>query len=219
MSRRIVFIIDSDLETRQGLQHLLQGADVEVETYDSGESFLRRHPPERPACLVSDISIPGCSGLEVQSRLRYWPAPLPIVFMTSHDTVPLVAEAMRRGAADFIVKPICGRTLLRAVERALTQSEQLWADKRFEDEIRARLNGLTRREREVFALVTEGMLNKQVAARLGTSEKTIEVHRSRVMHKLGAKSLAELVRLADRALSPQGSATPMAHARSSPRDG
>lgn len=198
MYHRVVFIVDDDPKLRRNLQRLLAAENYHVEVYACGESFLRRPPPDHPACLLIDVAMPGCSGLEVQAHLAKWLPPLPVVFLASQPSVPTAVEAMKNGAIDFIIKPAHGREVLAAVEQALAHSESAWTRMCQDEQTLARVRRLTARERAVFELVTEGLPNKQVAAHFGITEKTIKVHRSRVMHKLEVDSLAELVRLATR---------------------
>lgn len=196
MPTNTVLIVDDDEELRRALRHVLCGEGFEVETHRDGASLLR-HPPDGPACVLMDVGLPGCAGLELQQRLGRWQPPPAVVLMSAQGSVATVIEGMRHGAVDFLVKPLHTRLLLAAVEQALAQSARLWAEKRRVDELRARMERLTCRERQIFDLVTDGLLNKQVAAQLGITEKTVKVHRSRVMNKLHVDSLPALVRLAD----------------------
>jgi RNA polymerase sigma factor (sigma-70 family) len=196
MPTNIVLIVDEDEELQRALRRVLRSAGFQVETHRDGASLLR-HPPNGPACVLMDVCLPGCSGLELQQRLGRWQPPPAVVLMSAESSVSTVIEGMRQGAVDFLIKPLHTRPLLAAVEQALARSARLWAEKHQFDELRARMERLTSRERQVFDLVTEGLMNKQVAAHLGITEKTVKVHRSRVMDKLHVDSLPALVRLAD----------------------
>ncbi|HEX5514423.1 MAG TPA: response regulator [Gammaproteobacteria bacterium] len=209
MHHRTVFVVEHDPKLRRSLQHLFAVESYRAEVYACGESFLRRRPPDHPACLLMDVAMPGCSGLEVQARLTKWLPPLPVIFMASQPSVPIAVQAMKNGAIDFIIKPARGREILAAVEQALVHSESAWTRLRQAEQLLARVGRLTVRERAVFELVAEGLPNKQAAAHLGITEKTVKVHRSRVMHKLEVGSLAELVRLATRLADITGPTRPL----------
>lgn len=198
MTEGIVFVVDDDDSVRRALERLIRSVGLPVETFASASEFLRRKPPAGPACVVSDVRMPGLSGLDLQSELAKAGFFTPIVFMTGHGTVPMTVRAMKAGAVDFLQKPVDEQELLDAIHRALERSgRERWQTSEHEG-IRARLETLTAREREVFELVVTGMLNKQIAAELDASEKTIKVHRGRVMQKMQADSLADLVRMAER---------------------
>lgn len=198
MAEGIVFIVDDDDGVRRALERLIRSVGLDVETFRSAQEFLDRDPPERPSCVVTDVRMPGLSGLDLQEALAEAGLPMSIIFMTGHGTVPMTVRAMKAGAADFLQKPVDEQVLLDAIHHALERDGQERADRELQAEIVRRIATLTPREREVFALVVRGMLNKQIAAELGASEKTIKVHRGRVMQKMEADSLAELVRLAER---------------------
>ncbi|CAG4892170.1 response regulator transcription factor [Paraburkholderia saeva] len=192
-----VFIVDDDERVRSALARLLRASGYRVECFDSPEAFLDRADlASAPACLLLDLQMPGMTGLEVQRRLNQL---LPIVFLSGHGDVGTSVDAMKAGALDFLVKPVCESLLLAAVNRALARACTEFADRTQKAEIEARVNHLTRREREVMALVLTGRLNKQVASDLGAAEKTIKIHRARVMEKMKARSIVELVRLAEKA--------------------
>ncbi|WP_341317734.1 response regulator [Paraburkholderia sp. IMGN_8] len=196
-SDSLVFVVDDDDAVRRALARLIQSAGYRVETFGSARAFLDRMRADTcPACLVLDIQLPDLSGLELQRELN---AALPIIFITGYGDIPMTVGAMKAGATDFLPKPVRDTDLLRAIGQAFERVAQTYAVNRELDAIRVRLGRLTPREREVMALVVTGRLNKQVAGELGTVEKTIKAHRARVMAKMEVTSLAELVRVADKA--------------------
>jgi FixJ family two-component response regulator len=195
-----VFVVDDDDSVRRGLGRLIKSGGYEVQTFVSARGFLESGDYKKgPACLVLDVRMPGLSGLDLQRELQAANAILPIIFITGHGDIPTTVSAMKAGAVDFLPKPVKDVVLLRAIEQALTRAVRDSAERDALDAQNQRLNTLTPREREVMALVVSGLLNKQIAFELGTVEKTIKVHRARVMQKMGVNSLAELVRLAERA--------------------
>jgi FixJ family two-component response regulator len=195
----LVLVLDDDAAFRRAVERLLVSVGLSVVTFASVPAFFQAAPPAGPACLVLDVRMPGVSGLELQERLAAMEPPLPIIFLTGYGTVPMSVQAMKAGAVDFLLKPCDDQVLLDAVSRALTQAEKAWRVHREQRTVHDRLGTLTPRERSVLAMVTTGMLNKQVAEALGMSEKTVKVHRARIMQKMHATSLADLVRMADRA--------------------
>lgn len=195
----IIFIVDDDPSVRKSLTRVMTSAGYAVEAFASAREFLAREPFTGPSCLVLDVRMPGLSGLDLQDALAGAGHRTPIVFITGHGDISMSVKAMKAGAADFLTKPFDVERLLEAVERAVTKDVKDVGDAAWTKEVRERVKLLTPRETEVFALVVTGMLNKQIAAELGVGEKTIKVHRARVMEKMRAKSVAELVRLADRA--------------------
>lgn len=198
MTEGIVFVVDDDDPVRRALERLIRSVGLPVEAFASAQELLERDLPEGPACVVTDVRMPGLSGLDLQQELSRLGRPMPIVFMTGHGTVPMSVRAMKAGAVDFLQKPVDEQLLLDAIHHALERSGREREESGRQEGIRARIDTLTAREREVFELVVRGLLNKQIAAELGASEKTIKVHRARVMQKMRADSLADLVRMAER---------------------
>jgi FixJ family two-component response regulator len=193
----LVFIVDDDPSVRKSLARLLRGAGYAVEAFASAREFLARPRPDMPHCLVLDVRMPGLTGLELQEALAAAGHLASTVFVTGYGDVSASVKAMKGGAVDFLTKPVDRGTLLGAIERAVTKARHAHREQARIAEIRDRIRTLTPREAEVFAFVVTGMLNKQIAAALGVSEKMVKVHRGRVMGKMRAGSLAELVRLAD----------------------
>ena len=194
----VVFVVDDDPSMLRALARLLKTDGREVETFASPAEFLARSPHEGPGCVVLDLKMPGLSGLEVQEALLSSSRDLPIIFVSGHGKVPAAVRAMKAGAVDFLTKPFEDEVLLVSVEAAIGRSVSSIADRAETQAIETRLRSLTPREREVLPLVARGLPNKQIAARLGTSLQTIKVHRARVMEKMRAGSLADLVRIAGR---------------------
>jgi FixJ family two-component response regulator len=194
-----VFLVDDEAAVRRALGRLLRAEGFQVAVLASAEEFLAADASASPACVVLDMALPGSSGLEVQRALLDRGSALPIIFLTGRADVPMCARAMKLGASDFLTKPVDKSDLLAAVRRALEADQEKGRLRAERTEIGSRLASLTPREREVLDLVITGQLNKQIAAELGTVEKTIKVHRGRVMEKMRASSLAELVRLMERA--------------------
>jgi len=192
-----VFVVDDDASVRKSLTRLIASAGYEVEAFASAREFLDREPYAGPGCLVLDVRMPGLSGLDVQEALAREKHRIAIVFISGHSTVPVSVRAMKGGAIDFLTKPFDAQDLLGAVERAVAKDMDDLDNEAHVTDVRARVELLSPRETEVFALVVTGMLNKQIAAALGLAEKTVKVHRARVMDKMRAGSVAELVRLAD----------------------
>jgi FixJ family two-component response regulator len=193
----LVFVVDDDPSVRKSVTRLLVACGYAVEAFGSAREFLARAPHPGPSCLVLDVRMPGLTGLGLQEALATGGRRMSIVFVTGHADVPMSVKAMKGGAVDLLTKPIDATDLIAAIQRALAKDTRDSGIEARVAEIRRRLGRLTARETEVFALVVTGMLNKQVGAALGIGEKTVKVHRARVMEKMEAGSLAELVRLAD----------------------
>jgi RNA polymerase sigma factor (sigma-70 family) len=191
-----VFVVDDDQAMRTSLQWLIESTGMSVRTYESADVFLASYYPGRPGCLLLDVRMPGMSGLELQSHLAREGYRLPVILITGHGDVAMAVKAMKAGAVDFIEKPFHDEDLLRSIGRALDHDRRHRANQNARAEIAARLAELTPREHEVMAMVTDGKSNKDIAAALGVSAKTVEAHRARVMEKMRAESLAELVRMA-----------------------
>jgi len=198
-SGTLVGIVDDDASVRKGLARLVKSAGYRVEVFESAREFLARPTREDPSCLILDVRMPGLTGLELQEALAIAGRRMSIVFVSGHGDVVGSVKAMKRGAIDFLTKPVDSEELLGAIERAVAKAFTAQREEAGVTDVRGRLKALTAREAQVFALVVTGMSNKQVAADLGIAEKTVKVHRARVMEKMRAGSLAELVRLADRA--------------------
>jgi len=193
-----IYVVDDDVSVARGLCRLLRSAGYEPKAYDSGRDFMKDYRAHIPGCLVSDVSMPDMTGLELQRWLVLLESPLPVIFLTGHGDIPTSVRAIKDGAVDFLTKPVNDAALIKAVEEALRQEKERRSARDQREAILARMATLTPREREVLEHIVSGQLNKQVAANLGTVEKTIKVHRARVMEKMGVQSLAELVRMAER---------------------
>jgi len=194
-----VYLVDDDVSVLRGLGRLLTAAGMKVAAFDSPREFLGRLDPAAAGCLVLDVAMPGLNGLELQQALAAKGSVLPIVFLTGRGDIPISVEAMKRGAADFLTKPVDDEELLAAIRNAFEKNRASRRAREERAQIEERLARLTAREREVLERVVTGRLNKQIAAELGTVEKTIKVHRAHVMQKMGVRTLAELVRLSGRA--------------------
>jgi FixJ family two-component response regulator len=196
-AQSIVLVVDDDVSVREGLKSLLRSVGLRVEVFGSAGDFLAYKLPETAACLVLDIRLPGTSGLDFQSELTKAGVHIPIIFITGHGDIPMSVRAMKGGAVEFLTKPFRDQDLLDAVQLALERDRTRLVQDKTIQEVRAHYEALTPREQEVIGLVTTGLMNKQIAAELGLSEVTVKVHRGNVMKKMGARSLADLVRMAD----------------------
>jgi FixJ family two-component response regulator len=193
--RATIFIVDDDAAVRDSLKMLLRSVGQAVETFSSGQEFIDAYSEDRPGCLVLDIRMPGMSGLELQQRLNERHSIMPIIFITGHGDVPMAVEAMQAGAVDFIQKPFRDQDLIDRINQALEKDQNNRASLGERNDIRKRLETLTPREREVLDLVVHGKANKVIAGDLRLSQRTVEIHRARVMEKMQASSLAHLVRM------------------------
>jgi FixJ family two-component response regulator len=201
--RPIVLIIDDDAQLLRYLAKLVRSVGLNARTFASADDFLKHEMPEAPCCIVLDVRMPGLSGLELHDRLLEQGIDAPVVFLTAHASVHMSVESMKKGAVDFIEKPFEDQELLDAIHHALEKARTALSEKSETDEIRNRFKTLTKRECEVFRLVVDGLLNKQIAYELGISEKTVKIHRGRVMYKMNAESLAHLVKISQK-LSIEG---------------
>jgi FixJ family two-component response regulator len=194
----IVFVVDDDPLVRDSIADLLRSAGFTVRTFESAGEFIRSPHPDVPGCLILDVELPGISGLDLQAELAKSGVEMPIVFLTGHGDIPMSVRAMKAGAVEFLTKPCGKQELFDAIEEALLRDGEARKQRSDNFELQQRLETLTPRERQVLALVVAGRLNKQIAGELGTTDLTIKVHRGRVMRKMGADSLADLVRIAER---------------------
>lgn len=194
----IVFVIDDEAQIRDGFKSLIRSIGLRAETFASAREFMQAKRPDAPACLVLDVRMPGLSGLDLQRELSEAQIHIPIIFITGHGDIPMSVRAMKDGAMEFLTKPVRGQDLLDAVQMAIERDRESRNERANLSGIRKRFDSLTPRETEVLNLVVAGLLNKQIADELGTSELTIKTHRAHVMEKTQADSLAHLVRMAER---------------------
>ena len=198
----VVFVVDDDPSVRSSLKFLLSSVGLQVESFESAETFLQRKPPDAPSCLVLDVRLRGLSGLDFQHELAARNIRIPIVFVTGHGDIPMSVRAMKAGAIEFLTKPYRDQDLLDAVRIALEQDRARREQERDLTDLQQRFDSLTPREQEVISMVVSGMLNKQIAGELGTAENTVKVHRSRAMEKMNAQSFADLVRMIEKLKGP-----------------
>jgi FixJ family two-component response regulator len=196
-ARATVFVVDDDPDIREALSGLFRSVDLAAETFASVAEFLQGRRPDAPGCLVVDVRLPGLSGLDFQAQMAALGIPLPIILMTGHGDIPMSVRAMKAGAVDFLAKPFRDQDMLDAVTTALDRDARRRSEQAGADALRALYETLTAREREVLAQVTAGLMNKQIAGNLGLKEVTVKIHRGQVMRKMKAKSLADLVRMAE----------------------
>jgi FixJ family two-component response regulator len=193
-----VFIIDDDRGMRQAVQDLVESVGLRAESFATSQDFLSRQPTSEPSCLVLDVRLPHMSGLDFQRRLTEIGVHIPIIFITAHGDVPMSVRALKSGAVEFLTKPFRDQDLLDAIQQALQRDRAAREQQAEVDGLQGRYRALTAREREVMGLVVSGMLNKQIASKIGASEATVKIHRGNVMQKMQAGSLIELVRIADK---------------------
>lgn len=196
-ARSIVFVVDDDTSVREAISSLLRSVGLQVEVFGTAAEFLKNKPPDVTACLILDIRLPGVSGLDFQVELAAANIHIPIIFITGHGDIPMTVRAMKAGAVEFLTKPFRDQDLLDAVQIALERDRARRAQDKTVHELRNHYEALTPREQQVMGFVTAGLMNKQIAAELGVSEITVKVHRGSAMKKMGARSLADLVRMAD----------------------
>ena len=193
-----VYVVDDDVSVLKALKRLIRSAGFNAETFDSAREFLNRGEYDSPCCLVLDVRMPDLSGIDLQQELLKLSLSVPIIFLTGHGTIPMSVQAMKAGAVDFLTKPCNDEELLQIIHQSIEKNRLERSEQAGLDSIRQRIDSLTKRENQVFHMVIAGMLNKQVGYELGISEKTVKTHRARVMQKMQADSIAELVRLAER---------------------
>jgi FixJ family two-component response regulator len=200
----MVFVIDDDKSMREALHSLIRSVGLGVVTFGSADEFLQSERPDVPACLILDVRMPGLSGLDLQRDLSEGNIHIPIIFITGHGDIPMSVRAMKAGAVEFLTKPFRDQDLLDAIQQALDRDRRARSQQADSADLRSRFHSLTPRETEVFELVVKGLLNKQIALQLGTSEITIKLHRRQVMEKMAADSLADLVRMSEKLTNAEG---------------
>jgi len=203
----VVFVIDDDSSVRSSLKFLLSTVGLQVESFDSADSFLHKKPPDVPSCLVLDVRMPGLSGLDFQHELARRQIHIPVVFLTGHGDIPMSVRAMKAGAVEFLTKPFRDQDLLDAVRIALERDRARREQEKEVADLQRRYDSLTSREQQVISMLVSGMLNKQIAGQLGTAESTVKVQRSRAMEKMHADSLVDLVRMIEKIKGPSEKAS------------
>ena len=197
-TKPIVFVVDDDLSVRRSTERLIRSIGLEVQTFTSAREFLKSSRPKGPACLVLDVRMPGLSGMDLQRELARSEIHIPIIFITAHGDIPMSVRAMKAGAVEFLTKPFRSRSLLDAIRAAIDRDRAASNERSEIEALRQRYQQLTPREREVLLLVAAGLLNKQVAGKLATTERTIKFHRAHIMQKTHAESVADLVRMVEK---------------------
>jgi FixJ family two-component response regulator len=197
-SESIVFVVDDDPSVRETLADLIASVGLSVLAFKSAREFLESRRPDAPACLVLDVRLPGLSGLDLQRELLRIEAPIPIIFITGHGDIPMTVRAMKEGAVEFLAKPFRDQDLIDAIQHAIEIDRIARQERTIVAEVRRCYESLTKREREVMKLIVSGLLNKQIAAQLGSSETTVKMHRGQIMHKMKAQSAVQLARMAEK---------------------